>query len=233
MPEEPHGRVAVIDGYRGFRFFPSSRPFSLRRRVRDEHISSCTGPGQATVRQALGVALAAEAGDYYRSLAVLEAQAALPLPTPGDNVDGSNCGGLGASASGGNGQFLTLLRLVCWLSEPLRRMRLLAAIGGAAEGLEGGALAGAVYEFSRHGDPFVAANTTKLLQQVCVPLHGIIRRWVLEGVLDDPYNECFVVQHAAAAVVSAALAAAGAAPGPLALAQLCHPFWICGARRMD
>ncbi|GIL90210.1 hypothetical protein Vretimale_16375 [Volvox reticuliferus] len=194
----------------------------LFRRVR-EHISSCTGPGQATVRQALGAALAAEVGDYYRLLALLEAQAALPLPTPGDNIDGSNCGGPGASASGGNGQFLTLRRLVCWLSEPLRRMRLLAAIGDAAEGLEGGALAGAVYEFSRHGDPFVAANAAKLLQQVCVPLHGIIRRWVLEGVLDDPYNEFFVVQHAAAAVVSAALAAAGAAPGSLGVGAAVPP----------
>ncbi|GIL59524.1 hypothetical protein Vafri_14280 [Volvox africanus] len=194
----------------------------LFRRVR-EHISSCTGPGQATVRQALGAALAAEVGDYYRLLALLEAQAALPLPTPGDHVDASNGGGLGASVCGGNGQFLTLRRLVCWLSEPLRRMRLLAAIGDAAEGLEGGALAGAVYEFSRHGDPFVAANAAKLLQQVCVPLHGIIRRWVLEGVLDDPYNEFFVVQHAAAAVVSAALAAAGTAAGSLGVGTAAPP----------
>ncbi|EFJ42109.1 gamma tubulin interacting protein [Volvox carteri f. nagariensis] len=165
----------------------------LFRRVR-EHISACSGYGQASVRQALGAALAAEVGDYYRLLALLEAQARVPLPTPA-----------------GGGQYLTLRRLVCWLSEPLRRMRLLAAVGDAAEGLEGGALAGAVYEFSRHGDPFVAANAAKLLQQVCVPLYGIIRRWVLEGQLDDPYNEFFVVQHAAAAAVSAALAAANTA----------------------
>lgn len=45
-------------------------------------------------------------------------------------------------------------------------MRLLATVADAGEGLGGGALAGAVYEFSRHGDPFVAANAAKLLQQV-------------------------------------------------------------------
>ncbi len=66
----------------------------------------------------------------------------------------------------GGGQFLTLRRLVPWLSEPLRRMRLLAALGDAAEGLEGGELATVVYEYTRHGDPFVAAAASKLLQQV-------------------------------------------------------------------
>ncbi|GFR48690.1 hypothetical protein Agub_g10646, partial [Astrephomene gubernaculifera] len=173
----------------------------LFRRVR-EHISSSTGPGEASVRQALGAALASEVGDFYRLLALLEAQAGQPLPTPGDPLDPD-----GSSS----GHYLTLRRLLCWLCDPLRRMRLLAAVGDAAEGLEGGALAGAVYEYSLHGDPFVAANAAKLLQQVCVPLYAIIRRWVLEGELDDPYNEFFVVQHQAAAAVSAALAAATAA----------------------
>ncbi|GLC39058.1 hypothetical protein PLESTB_001288900 [Pleodorina starrii] len=183
----------------------------LFRRVR-EHISACTGAGQASVRQALGAALVAEMGDYYRLLAVLEAQAiGGQIPTQGDTADASNGGGggvLGGGGGSGGGQYLTLIRLQCWLSEPLRRMRLLAGVGDAAEGLEGGALAGAVYEYSRHGDPFVAANAAKLLQQVCVPLYGIIRRWVLEGELDDHYNEFFVVQHAAAAAVNAAFAAA-------------------------
>ncbi|KAG2486861.1 hypothetical protein HYH03_014544 [Edaphochlamys debaryana] len=186
----------------------------LFRRVR-EHIACCSGGGCASVRQALGSALGAEVGDFYRLLAALEAQAGLAVPAPGDVPDPSPGGGIG-----GGGQFLTLRRLVCWLAEPTRRMRLLAAVGDAAEGLEGGALAGAVHEFSRHGDPFVAANATRLLEQVCVPLYGMIRRWVLQGELDDPHGEFFVVQHDATAAVNAALAAAaagggGGAPPPL------------------
>jgi gamma-tubulin complex component 3 len=51
-------------------------------------------------------------------------------------------------------------------------MRLLALVGDATDGLEGGMLAGAVYEYSRHGDPFVATNAAKLLQQVLFGLGG-------------------------------------------------------------
>ncbi len=56
--------------------------------------------------------------------------------------------------------------------------------------------------------------------QVCVPLHAMIRRWVLEGELDDPHGEFFVVRAAgvAAAITSAAAAGTAAAtPPPLDL----------------
>ncbi|PNH05932.1 Gamma-tubulin complex component 3 [Tetrabaena socialis] len=170
----------------------------LFRRVR-AHIVNSTAGGEGAVRQALGAAMAAEVADFYRLLALLEAQAALPLPTPGDGE--------------GGGQYLTIRRLGCWLAEALRRMRLLVLVGDAAEGLEGGALAGAVYEYSRHGEPFIAAAAAKLLRQVCVPLYGIIRRWVLEGQLDDPHGEFFVVTRAAAAAVAAAAGGGGGGGG--------------------
>lgn len=48
--------------------------------------------------------------------------------------------------------------------------------------------------------------------QVCVPLYGIIHRWVLEGKLDDPYNEFFVVQCPAAAAPAASTTARLVAP---------------------
>jgi gamma-tubulin complex component 3 len=42
----------------------------------------------------------------------------------------------------------------------------------------------------------------------------MIRRWVLEGSLEDPHGEFFIVQHAAATAVNAALReAVGAAGG--------------------
>lgn len=99
-----------------------------------------------------------------RSLTVSAQHAVLP-PLASSLLAGC-CSPPGDPDGAGGGQFLTLRRLVPWLSEPLRRMRLLAALGDAAEGLEGGELATVVYEYTRHGDPFVAAAASKLLQQV-------------------------------------------------------------------
>jgi hypothetical protein len=67
---------------------------------------------------------------------------------------------------GGQGTYLTLRRLQLWLAEPLRRMRLLAALVDAADGCIGGDLAGRVWAASKVGDPFIRAYATRLLQQV-------------------------------------------------------------------
>jgi gamma-tubulin complex component 3 len=45
----------------------------------------------------------------------------------------------------GGGTYLTLRRLVVWLSEPQKRMRLMALVADTTAGAEGGALAGAVH----------------------------------------------------------------------------------------
>jgi gamma-tubulin complex component 3 len=64
-----------------------------------------------------------------------------------------------------------------WLAEPIRRMRLLATLADATEGLSGGALAGAIYaHVHAHGDPFVRSYTSRVLQAACVPLFEMIRR---------------------------------------------------------
>lgn len=75
----------------------------------------------------------------------------------------------GDAAAGGNvGTYLTLRRLQLWLSEPLRRMRLLAALVDAADGRIGGDLAGRVWAASKVGDPVARGYATRILQQVCV-----------------------------------------------------------------
>uniref|UniRef100_A0A7S3QYS6 Gamma-tubulin complex component n=1 Tax=Dunaliella tertiolecta TaxID=3047 RepID=A0A7S3QYS6_DUNTE len=137
-----------------------------------------TQGGGGAVRQALCSTLATELADFYRLMAVLEAHAMQPMPTPGD-VDAS-------------GPYLTLRRLVVWLGEPLRRMRLLALLADSTQGLGGGALAGALYAHAQHGDPFVSSYVSKVLHVACVPLFDMIRRWVFEGVLEDLHGEFFV-----------------------------------------
>ncbi|KAG1679629.1 hypothetical protein FOA52_006146 [Chlamydomonas sp. UWO 241] len=158
----------------------------LFKRVQS-HLSAARAEHGA-IRQALCAALGQENKDFYRFMAVLQGQATQPIPSPGDS---------GADAVG---PYLTLRRLEVWLAEPIRRMRLMAVLADTTAGLSGGALAGAVYTHVHgHGDPFVRSYTSRMLDAVCVPLFEMIRRWVFEGQLEDPYGEFFVVKQAGAA----------------------------------
>jgi len=72
----------------------------------------------------------------------------------------------GAGGGGAQGTYLTLRRLQLWLAEPLRRMRLLAALVDATNGMVGGQLAGRVWGASKVGDPLARGYATRILQQV-------------------------------------------------------------------
>jgi gamma-tubulin complex component 3 len=54
-------------------------------------------------------------------------------------------------------------------------------------------MAGAIHLHARHGDPMVHEFMKRLLQRVCSPLFEIVRRWVLEGELEDIFSEFFIV----------------------------------------
>ncbi|MEW5305464.1 MAG: hypothetical protein WDW36_008001 [Sanguina aurantia] len=154
----------------------------LFKQVSSLIISSRSSP--SSVRQALAGALSAEMTDFYRLMAILEGQGQGPIPTPADALHpNAPCRG-----------YLTLRRLTAWLAEPTRRMRLLAHLGDASRGLTGGALAGRVYGLGSHGDPWVASYIGKILHQVSIPLFDMIRRWVLEGELEDPQGEFFIAR---------------------------------------
>eukprot|EP00803_Ostreobium_quekettii_P003739 evm.model.scf_156.5 EVM.evm.TU.scf_156.5 scf_156:43972-47321(-) len=152
--------------------------------------------GGGSVRQALGYAISKELADYYRLMAVLEAQLDNPLPTGLQNGgDGGEGGGQIARPNGVGGQggpYLSLRRLAVWLAEPMRRMRLLAVMIDSTKDKNGGELAGAVYAYLHQGDPTTHTFLTRILQRVCVPLFDMIKQWVFEGELYDPYQEFFV-----------------------------------------
>ena len=54
-------------------------------------------------------------------------------------------------------------------------------------------MAGAIHLHAQHGDPLVRGIMARLLRKVCSPLFEMVRRWVLEGELDDLYQEFFVI----------------------------------------
>ena len=124
--------------------------------------------------QAFCSALQEELSDYYRLIAVLEAQLHAP------------------QGRGRNG--LTLRRLSVWSQDPLERLHLMATLVESVGELRGGALASAIDAHMRHGDPFVRSFVSRTLQRVCHPLLSIVWRWVHEGELLDPHQEFFVVE---------------------------------------
>lgn len=132
-----------------------------------------------TVGQAFCSALQDELCEYYKLLAVLEAQSSNPVPL------------LCESASSRN--YLSLRRLAVWVAEPIVKMRLMADLVEKCRVLRGGAMAGAIHLHARHGDPLVHEFMKRLLQRVCSPLFEMVRRWVLEGELEDIFAEFFIV----------------------------------------
>lgn len=134
-----------------------------------------------TVGQAFCAALQDELLEYYKLLAVLEAQAMNPIPL--------------VSESAGSGNYLSLRRLSVWFAEPMVKMRLMAVLVDKCRVLRGGAMAGAIHLHAQHGDLLVHEFMKHLLRRVCSPLFEMVRSWVLEGELEDIFAEFFVVGH--------------------------------------
>ncbi|KAK2989172.1 hypothetical protein RJ640_029364 [Escallonia rubra] len=132
-----------------------------------------------TVGQAFCAALQDELSEYYKLLAVLEAQSMNPIPLVSD------------SASSGN--YLSLRRLSVWFAEPMVKMRLMAVLVDSCKVLRGGAMAGAIHMHAQHGDPLVHEFMKRLLRRVSSPLFEMVRSWVLEGELEDIFGEFFVL----------------------------------------
>mmetsp|Transcript_129338 Transcript_129338/g.234997 ORF Transcript_129338/g.234997 Transcript_129338/m.234997 type:complete len:864 (-) Transcript_129338:60-2651(-) len=133
--------------------------------------------GNSLLLQALCEALRGQLRDYYKVLALLMAKA----ETPGS-----------VAADGSDVPELTLRRLWAWLQEPAQRMRLLVVLCEACQPLRGGALASAVYGFSRNGDSVAREACEAILRRVAEPLLAMVRAWMTEGELRDPFGEFFV-----------------------------------------
>ncbi|XP_004303346.1 PREDICTED: gamma-tubulin complex component 3 [Fragaria vesca subsp. vesca] len=132
-----------------------------------------------TIGQAFCAALQDELSDYYKLLAVLEAQAMNPIPLVSETVS--------------SGNYLSLRRLSVWFAEPMVKMRLMAVLVDKCRVLRGGARAGAIHMHAQHGDPLVHEFMGRLLRRVCSPLFEMVRSWVLEGELEDVFAEFFIV----------------------------------------
>ncbi|XP_038049883.1 gamma-tubulin complex component 3 homolog [Patiria miniata] len=129
------------------------------------------------VGQSFCAALQQELTEYYRLLAVLEAQQQQQEQDPGV-VDPSTD--------------LTLIRLKVWTYDPIHRMKYLAILVDGCKDKKGGALASAVHSYTLHGDPSVKCVMKHILKLVAFPIKTMLDRWIEDGNLDDKFHEYFV-----------------------------------------
>ena len=150
--------------------------------------------GDGSTRQAFRAAIQRELADYYKLIAVLEAQAQIPIV---GYLDDRKDGRSASLAQGGQDAYLTLRRLFLWLAEPLKTLRTLAVLVDATNGKRGGAILAAIHMYSHHGDPSATLLVRRILSATATPFLGMLQRWTVSGELEDPLQEFFVkVDHA-------------------------------------
>ncbi|GAB4814758.1 hypothetical protein N2152v2_001804 [Parachlorella kessleri] len=147
---------------------------------------------QSPVHEALVAAAQREVNNYYRLVAILEAQA--QQQASGGSGTSSAAA---AAATPTNASYLTLRRLKVWLSEPLGRLRIVAGCLDTTRQQQGGQVINTLHAMSKHGDPLVRKVVGPLLEEACVPYFKQISCWVLDGSLDASRTDFMISKHTA------------------------------------
>ncbi|TQN71471.1 Spindle pole body component alp6 [Colletotrichum shisoi] len=159
-----------------------SEPSLLYRRL-DIFVKS---PAQGLLRQSIRAAIGGELRSYLSLVATLEGQIRRALSSLDDSAPR---GGIGKAG-------VTLKRCVVWTREATMGLRLMSLIAEESESKRGGQLISLIHGFSSsHGDPMVAAFAERLLVHVTRPFYDILRRWIYDGELLDPFCEFFVKEQ--------------------------------------
>lgn len=143
----------------------------------------CKTPANGLLGQSLRSAIGGELRSYLTLIATLESQIRRALSTLDDSAPRSGIGKAG----------ITLKRCVVWTREATMGLRLMSLIAEESEDKLGGQLISLIHSFSSsHGDPVVAAFAERLLGSFTRPFYDILRHWIYDGELSDPYHEFFV-----------------------------------------
>ncbi|KAL6705029.1 Microtubule-nucleating Tub4p (gamma-tubulin) complex component [Coniothyrium glycines] len=91
---------------------------------------------------------------------------------------------------------VTLKRCVIWTREATMGLRLMSLMMEESKTKKGGELISLIHSFSlNHGDPFVMGFAETLLRDVTRPFYDMLREWVYDGELSDPFGEFFVSEQ--------------------------------------
>ncbi|KAF2089249.1 hypothetical protein K490DRAFT_72063 [Saccharata proteae CBS 121410] len=174
-----------------------AEPSLLYQRL-SEFVESTEGGlvGQS-FRSALGIELRA----YLGLVATLEGQIRRALAMLEDSQPRQGIGKAG----------VTLKRCVIWTREATMGLRLMSLMVEQSKDKKGGQLISLIHSFSlSHGDPFVGAFAERLLTHVTRPFYDMLRQWIYDGELSDPYVEFFVQEQLEEQVDAAAEQKGGA-----------------------
>ncbi|KAG9235037.1 Spc98 family-domain-containing protein [Amylocarpus encephaloides] len=138
------------------------------------------------LEQSLRAAISGELRSYLGLVATLERQIRRALSSLNENEPR---GGIGKAG-------VTLKRCVVWTREATMGLRLMSLISEESKSKRGGQLVSLIHGFSSsHGDPMVGAFAERLLGHVTRPFYDILRQWIYDGELSDPYFEFFVSEQ--------------------------------------
>jgi len=71
-------------------------------------------------------------------------------------------------------------------------LKWLAIICDSVRGLKGGAICSAINSFILTGSPQIKQFITRIIREVSSPILSMIKEWMLEGEINDPFQEFFV-----------------------------------------
>lgn len=143
-------------------------------------------PGGGLLGQSLRAAVGGELRSYLGLVATLEGQIRRALSSLNEKEP---TGGIGKAG-------VTLKRCVVWTREATMGLRLMSLISEESKSKKGGQLISLIHGFSSsHGDPMVGAFAERLLTHVTRPFYDMLRQWIYDGELSDPYHEFFVSEQ--------------------------------------
>lgn len=71
-------------------------------------------------------------------------------------------------------------------------MKWLAVIIDSIKNLKGGAICSLINTFTLNGSPMIKQFINRILKEVSAPILFMIKTWMIEGEINDPFNEFFV-----------------------------------------
>jgi gamma-tubulin complex component 3 len=164
---------------------------SLLYRGLSEFVESTEG---GLVGQSFRSALGRELRSYLGLVATLEGQIRRALAQLDESQPHHGIGKAG----------VTLKRCVIWTREATMGLRLMSLMVEESKGKKGGQLISLIHSFSTtHGDPYVGTFAERLLSHVTRPFYDMLRQWIYDGELADPFGEFFVSEQSEEEILEA------------------------------